>query len=291
MGRLGRALREASRVLMGKKPAGRALTVFPDDVFITSYPRSGNTWTRFLIGNLAYPDKAVGFATIESLIPAIYFFPDRVFRKMQRPRIFKSHEYFDPRYKRTIYIVRDPRDVAVSYYHYAIKRKSVEEGYPIEDFVPRFVSAEWDREWGWAAGWGDHVMSWVSMRQGREGFLFLRYEDLLQDTMGELAKVARFLNIEPTEERLSHAIEKSSAGEMRKLEKQQSKDWVLTKSTRQDKPFVRAATSGGWKSVLPQKSVQMIEAAWGSEMQLLGYVLSSETGRDRGAEAQAAVKP
>ena len=260
-------------------------------MFIASYPRSGNTWARFLIGNLAYPDKEVGFASIESLIPAIYFFPDRVFRKIQRPRIFKSHEYFDPRYKRTIYIVRDPRDVAVSYYHYAIKRKSVEEGYPIEDFVPRFVSAEWDREWGWAAGWGDHVMSWVSMRQDREGFLLLRYEDLLRDTMSELARVARFLKIEPTPERLSQAIEKSSAGEMRKLEKQQSKDWVLTKSTRQDKPFVRAATSGGWKSVLAQESVEMIEAAWGSEMQRLGYALSGDARGDHSAEACAAVKP
>lgn len=62
-------------------------------------------------------------------------------------------------------------------------------------------------------------MSWVSMRQGHEGFLLLRYEDLLRDTMSELARVARFLKIEPTPERLSQAIEKSSAGEMRKLEK------------------------------------------------------------------------
>ena len=35
--------------------AGRDLRVFPDDAFIASYPRSGNTWTRFLMANLIHP--------------------------------------------------------------------------------------------------------------------------------------------------------------------------------------------------------------------------------------------
>jgi hypothetical protein len=59
MHRAGRALVQAGRVLTGKQMAGRNLTVFPDDVFLTSYPRSGNTWTRFLIGNLIYQDEPV----------------------------------------------------------------------------------------------------------------------------------------------------------------------------------------------------------------------------------------
>jgi hypothetical protein len=276
MGRVIGALREASRVLLGRKPAGRALTVYPDDLFLTSYPRSGNTWARFLIANLAYPDQAVGFANIESLIPAIYFFPDRVFRAMPRPRIFKSHEHFDPRYRQVIYIVRDPRDVAVSYYHYAIKRKLISDSYPIEDFVPRFIAAEWDRKLGWAANWADHVTSWVSMRKDHEGFLFLRYEDLQEDTINQVARVAKLLHIEPTRERLEQAIRMSSAQQMRELEKQQSGDWILTKETRQDKPFVRAATSGGWRSALPERCVEAIETAWANEMQLVGYVPSRE---------------
>lgn len=40
------------RRIIGRPPIGRNLTVFPDNVFITSFPRSGSTWTRFLIGNL-----------------------------------------------------------------------------------------------------------------------------------------------------------------------------------------------------------------------------------------------
>src|SRR5437763_6232361 len=130
------------RALLGKNPAGRRLTVFPDDIFIVSYTRSGNTWTRFPIGNLVYHDDPVTFANVEARIPEIYLFPDRILRSLSRPRILKSHECFDPRYKRTIYVVRDPRDVAVSLYYYSMKRKTIPQGYALDEFIPKFVAGE-----------------------------------------------------------------------------------------------------------------------------------------------------
>jgi hypothetical protein len=63
---------------------------------------------------------------------------------------------------------------------------------------------------------------------------------------------------------------------MRALEKAEAGSWVLTKGTRNDKPFVRSATSGGWKSQLAKESVEEIEAAWGNLMQSLGYELVSQ---------------
>ncbi len=49
-----RLIRVTQRAL-GLHHPGRNLKVWPDDVFILSFPKSGNTWTRFLIANLAYP--------------------------------------------------------------------------------------------------------------------------------------------------------------------------------------------------------------------------------------------
>jgi len=270
-----RAVQEISRIALGKKPAGRNLTVFPDDVFIVSYPRSGNTWTRFLIGNLVRQDPPVTFANLEARVPEIYLFPDRVLRRLSRPRILKSHECFDPRYKTIIYIVRDPRDVAVSYYHYAIKRGWIEQHYSIEQFVPRFLVGEFDVRARWAAAWDDHVMSWVSMRQGREGFLMLRYEDMLQDSERALSKIARLLNIDASASRVSHAIQLSSADHMRELEKEEGRQWLLTKNTRQDKPFVRTAKSENWRTALPESCITEIESIWGRVMSQVGYKVSS----------------
>ena len=266
-------LSRVSDVLFRKLRIERDITMFPDDVFLTSYPRSGNTWTRFLIGNLVYQNEPVTFLTVERLVPDMYKSSDRVLRNLPRPRIVKSHECFDPRYRKVIYIVRDPRDVAVSNYHWELKLRSVRDGFPIEDFVPRWMEPEF---WPRIGSWGDHVTSWLSTRQGKKGFLLLRYEDLKKDPQRALAQVAEFLGIEPSLERLNRAVDLSSADNMRKLEKQESAQWVATTLTRQDKPFVRNATSGGWKAVLPEQTVVYIEKHWGHLMRNLGYELVTE---------------
>lgn len=267
-------LAQVGRVLTGRQMAGRGVTVFRDDVFLVSYPRSGNTWARFLISNLIYPNDPTTFTNVESRIPEIYFNPDHVMRHLSRPRLLKSHECFQPHYPRIIYFARDPRDVAISFYHHNVKWRNIPDNYPMEDFVPRFMAAEFDTRWG---SWSDHIMSWLAMRHGRKEFLFLRYEDMKKDPIEVLTRVARFLqecsfpNLDVNDTRLARAVELSSPESMRKLEKEQAGKWVLTKQTRQDKPFVRSATAGGWKSVLTPKSVAQIESGWGDVMRKLGY--------------------
>jgi len=271
-----RGLKHLSRVndvLMRTLRIERDITIFPDDIFLTSYPRSGNTWTRFLVGNLVHTEEAVTFLNVERLVPDMYKHGDYYLRHLPRPRILKSHEVFDPRYKKVIYIVRDPRDVAVSNFHWEMKQRSFSDQLPIQDFLPNWIEGKvWDR----LGNWGDHVTSWMSTRGGKDGFVILRYEDMIADPGRELVKVANLLGIEPTKERLSRAAELSSADRMRQLEETQGKKWVQTRYTRQDKPFVRKASSGGWKAVLPPQSVAAIEAAWGHIMISLGYRLSSE---------------
>jgi hypothetical protein len=193
----------------------------------------------------------------------------RALARMPRPRILKSHQYFHPRYKRVIYVVRDPRDVALSQFHFHLKRKLIGDDYPIEKFVSRFVAGET----GPYGSWGDNVASWLSTRHNRPRFLLLRYEDMLDNTARELAKAAAFLEIPPDAERIRNAVARSAADEMRKLEKSQALQWSSTKETRQDVPFVRAARAGGWRTGLPESAVAELEAAWGSLMTYLGYEL------------------
>jgi hypothetical protein len=266
-------IKRIARYLLGTDIAGRSLAVHPDDTFIVSYPRSGNTWTRFLVANLVHPDQPVTFANIERLIPDCEAMSSRYMKRVARPRIIKSHEYFDPRYKKVIYIVRDPRDVVLSYYDFSRKYRQINDSYPLTEFVSDFVAGRLSSfDWG---TWGENVSSWFYTRNGRPEFLLLRYEDMLSNTQSELAKVAGFLDIEPTPERLTGAVERSSADRMRSLEATQGDQWVATKNKRSDIPFVRTASSGLWREKLPPASIAEIEAAWGPLMRELGYQLTT----------------
>jgi hypothetical protein len=265
--RIKRILKDA----LGRDIAGRALAVRADDTFLVSYPRSGNTWTRFLVANLVRPQEAASFANIERVVPDAEAQSSRYMRGMASPRMIKSHTYFDPRYPRVIYIVRDPRDVALSYYDFSRKYRQIEDSYPLERYIADFVTGHLiSADWG---TWGENVASWVFARGARPGFLLLRYEDMQAHPERELTRIAKFLGIEASSELLQTTLERSSADRMREMETTQGKDWVSTKDKRTDIPFIRTASAGGWRSKLGRESVAQIESAWGNIMPQLGYEL------------------
>jgi len=105
---------------------------------------------------------------------------------------------------------------------------------------------------------------------------------MMEDPARELAKIAEFLGIQADAARVSQAVERSSADQMRKMEKADSAKWVLTKNTRTDISFVRRAGSGGWKDGLPASAVAEIESAWGPLLARLGYSLTKTDPKGAG---------
>ncbi len=252
---------------------GRSLLILPDDIFLVSFPKSGNTWTRFLLANLIHPEQPASFSNIHRLIPDASGATKKHFDEMPRPRFIRSHECFEPRYPRVIYIVRDPRDVVVSQYHYHRKLRKIDDDSPIETFVARFLAGQTCPH----GSWGQNVVTWLATRQDESRFLLLRYEDMIADTAHEMGKIVKFLGITAGPEQIAQAVERSSAGRMRKLEQEQTDQCQLTKGSRKDISFVRAAGSGGWRSDLPAAMAEKIEAAWGPLMRYLGYELTSQS--------------
>lgn len=249
---------------------GRSLDVFPDDTFLLSYPKSGNTWSRFLVANLLRYGQEVDFSNINSIIPDTEGTTKRYLNALPRPRVLKSHQYFDPRYPRIVFIVRDPRDVVLSEYYWDIKRRAIGDDCRLEDFVKRFVRGPVNHPFG---TWGENVGSWFYTRRNSSNFLLVKYESLQADPKREVARIARCLNIPAEADRIDFAIRQSSAERMRELERKQGHLWSSTKDTRKDKPFVRAAKSGGWRAELPEACAAQLEVAWGGLMRDLGYEL------------------
>jgi hypothetical protein len=248
------------------------LRVFPDDVFLVSFPKSGNTWTRFLLANLRFPEEPATWANIDRLVPCTISTSRKNFDRAPRPRIIKSHECFDPCYPRVICIVRDPRDVVVSLHHHLRKSREIADDFPIDTFVERFLAGETVPH----GSWRQNVLTWLHTSQGSPRFLLLRYEDMLADTGSELAKTADFLQLTVTPAQIALAVERSSADRMRKLEKMQAGTNSILNG-RHDLPFVRGAVSGGWRKDLPMSLVEKVEAAWGPVMRHLGYELAASS--------------
>lgn len=261
----------AAKILTRRVQPGMSLKVRPDDTFLVSYPKSGNTWMRFLIANLLQQNPPVGLLEADCLIPSVDGKSKKFFDDMKSPRVIKSHFSFIPAYKRVIYVVRDPRDVVMSQYHYQIKRGVLEGGASLDGFAQRFLKGE-VCPYG---SWGDNVGSWTATRRDDPNFLLLRYEDMLSDVTTGATKISKFIGFGQDASRIATAVERSSLENMRKVEKAEGKKWDSTKGTRQDMSFFRSAKSGEGRATLSCESIERIEKAWGPLMQSVGYAVSS----------------
>lgn len=256
--------------LLGYGASGRDMDIHPDDVFLVGYPKSGNTWLDFLVACLLVVSDSqdVDFFSVERFVADIYYNNAKNLKNLTSPRHFKSHEPYDSRYGRMVYIVRDPRDVAVSYYYHHIKLKMLKDGADISTFVQRFVQGELD---GFGS-WGEHVMGWLDQRENDKSFLLVRYEDLKCDTVAGLGRLAVHMGLHCTDERLRATVSWCSPENMKQLERKQQSTHPTLKNTRKDMPFVRKASTGGWRRALSEADVRCIEQAWHPVMLKLGYL-------------------
>jgi hypothetical protein len=179
----------------------RAFVVRPDDLFISSYPRSGTTWLQH-IAHMLRSDGDLDFAHITQVAP---WFERELslgrkraadFERLQSPRIFKSHlpRMWLPDGARYLYVVRDGRDVAVSYYHFYRSHLGYEGDF--EQFFRRFLQGE--LQYG---SWFKHIAGWRK-RAHAHGVLWIEYEALLADLVGQMRVIADFAGRAPAGRRL-----------------------------------------------------------------------------------------
>lgn len=239
-----------------RRPPGRDVAIRPDDVFLVSYPRSGNTWMRFLVGNIL-SDDPIDFTSVHATIPDIYMETRRSLSRKSGPRILKSHEPYDSRYPRVVYIVRDPRDVVVSYYWYQHGHGALDGAETMDEFVLRVVEGK--VAYG---SWGAHVGGWLDA----DSVLVVRYEDLHADPAGYLGRVAEFAGLPTDEALIARAVDRSTFTSMR------GSDVQRRPGTPSPHRHVRVGEAQNWEGELAAETVALIHGRWGSSMERLAYL-------------------
>ena len=259
--------------LLHRGAADRSVTVRRNDVFLVSYPRSGNTWLRFIISNLVDPLTPVDFVTLEHRAPDIHINSDRAMQRLSDPRFLKSHEYFDHRYRRVLYVVRDPRDIVSSYYRYHINYGHLPDGYSGSLYLKQFLDGKLDR----CGTWLEHVGSWLGARNGEPSFRLLQYDEMLRDPAKLARELCDFLDLERSDVEITTAVSNSNRDRMRELERTQRTRSPILRGGRGNIPFVGKGTAA---SPVDDNEVYLrseaarhaIEERFGRLMTELGYL-------------------
>ena len=97
------------------------------DIFLASFPRSGNTWMRLLLSDLILQMQGFSTNTGGNIIPDVYKVNIEQWNQDDRIsqldfRIIKTHEYYEECYKKIIYLFRNPADSLCSFYYYKLDR-------------------------------------------------------------------------------------------------------------------------------------------------------------------------
>ena len=183
-------------------------------------------------------------------------------------RTVRSHEPWRREYFRTVYLVRDPRDVAVSYYHY---RKWLREySGSMSAFVRLFANGRVDTY----GRWDKHVQSWTTRNSAQ--VLVIHFEHLLADTRACLTDAAAFFEIPAGQQAIDQATANNLAAPMRAKERLAHSGF--SNQTDPRRSFVRSARSGDWQSQLTARDAALIHGSFGPTMARMGYGVAEPDG-------------
>jgi aryl sulfotransferase len=276
-------------------------TVPPGLVWLASYPKSGNTWMRVLLSNLTaggdapvdinkLPEDDIPISrrrfTDDTLVdpglldrreldrmrPAYH---DFIAAQLTTAFFCKTHDCFTNRdgapalgtaARGALYLLRDPRDVAVSLAHHFARDLDV------------VVAMMTDARWAFGGGrqipyllgdWAGHVAGWTEQRL--IPVKAVRYEDLRADPAAGLADILTFLGVTATDGEIRRAVGHSDLAE---LQRQENAGGFVESQPGQER-FFRSGRVGEWREVLELCHVAAIENRFGPVMERWGYALSA----------------
>lgn len=242
--------------------AGKNFAVFDNDVFAVSFPCSGNTWLRFMLAEIVHRPPALNFTTLSRYAPDVYVSVNETMLAAQRPRFVKSHERYNPRYRNPICIVRDPRDVAVSFFH---QLKKIDGAAEFGTYFDAFMRGKiWEHHG--IGTWRENVESWL---EHPDEVVIVRYEDLLENTGAALRTIVARLAPGTDDKLIEKAVAKFRFENMRRMENDARGVPYLDKS--REIPFVRKGRAGQWRDELEPRQIARINAEFGPTMEKLGY--------------------
>ena len=266
--------------------------------WIASYPKSGNTWVRAFLTNYLTKNKLGIFQDIENITRfprkdqfeglvnesefnkgnldmfKYFILAQEKINNNNKLNILKTHNFAGSiqnspfsdlkNTSAALYLVRDPRSVAVSYaYHANISfEKSVDDLLHEKRIIDNSGVSEA------RLSWKINLMSWLNSPWPK---LLIRYEDLHNDAFGYFKRIliylSQFVKIEIDDEKIKQSIKTCSFKNLSDLEKK-----IGFKERKNETNFFRKGEIDEWKNSLPSDLIKKIETHFKKEMEELGYI-------------------
>ena len=266
----------------------RAFRPRPDDIIVATYPKSGTTWIQRILSMLIFrseepvaldrifPWWEVNRRPIEAVVDDL--------EAQRHRRSVKTHVPFDgvPRFDavKYIHVARDGRDVCMSYHNHctgflskALERMdavglaepTLRRPYPRVDLDPAIHFHHWLTA-GAIPGENDGTpyLSYFAYEKTfwdariENNLLFVHYDDLQTDMIGEMRRIADFLKIEIPDADLSRMADSASFESMRKdaavLIPEMAKNFEGGALR-----LVNKGQSGRWRGVYDEADVELFE--------------------------------
>ena len=228
-----------------------------EDIILATHPKSGTTWFRFILANIiSYidfnSDYIIDYEALNGPFRCSYDSKDiSKINYKSIPRFFATHRSYSNwrfnKYK-SIYILRNPGDVMISFYHY---NNSLKNPYIKCNSLQEFIR---DEKVG-IKQWCHHVDTWI-----QKSNVILTYEAMKNNTFLEIKNVFKKLNIMVSDDAIQYAIEKSDFKLIKNMEKKTGMDKKAQEKHKKGYLFARKGQTDQWKQSLNDDDIEYINS-------------------------------
>lgn len=232
-----------------------------DDIFLVTYPRSGTTWMQMILyqlttdGNMDFPHICRVSPWFERFL-TMDVMGAKELENFPSPRIFKTHLSYGwiPKTPcKYIYVVRNGKDVAVSYYHFYVSHLFFKGSF--SDFFEQYFM-KGNVQYGL---WFGHVAEWLENKD-RLDLLILRYEDLVKHMEDSLHKIISFCGLEIPPERFPEIMARCRFDFMKQHEEKFDHiTGMIWEKGYKKSSFLRKGQTGGGNLLLTSEQEKVFE--------------------------------
>lgn len=247
-----------------------------DDVIIVTYPKSGTTWMQEIVPLILSGGDPASVETLPNWdrVPWLEEHRASILKLEERPspRIFATHFHHNmmpPSVSevkpKVIYVMRNPRDVFTSSFHYyGITSFLVSPGTQRE-FLHKFLDGK-----VMFGSWFDHVKGWLNA-EDKQRIMYISYEELIMDLKDSVSRIAQFLE-KPLDAEVTEKIAERCLFKNMKKNNMSNYSAVPREFMDQTKSeFLRKGIAGDWKNLLTAEEAQHFDAFYREQMKDVKY--------------------